>query len=60
MFHFADDEVAHQPSAPVVPQEQNVDYQPTISSHLPNPPGIDWTDDLFMCFESQYCSYSAV
>lgn len=40
MFHFADDEVAHQPSAPIAVQEQNVDYQPTISSHLPDPPGI--------------------
>ncbi|KAL1559633.1 nuclear transport factor 2-like [Salvia divinorum] len=40
MFHFADDEVMHQPSAPV--QEQHVDYQPTISSHLPNPPVSDY------------------
>lgn len=38
MFHFADDELTHQPSAPV--QEAHVDYQPTISSHLPDPPGI--------------------
>lgn len=38
MFHFADDELAHQPSAPV--QESHVDYQPTISSHLPDPPGM--------------------
>lgn len=38
MFHFADDELTHQPSAPV--QESHVDYQPTVSSHLPDPPGI--------------------
>ncbi|XP_020550420.1 ras GTPase-activating protein-binding protein 2 isoform X2 [Sesamum indicum] len=35
MFHFADEEVPHQSS---VAQEQNVDCQPTISSHLPDPP----------------------
>ncbi|XP_042067568.1 nuclear transport factor 2-like [Salvia splendens] len=40
MFHFADDEVAHQPSAPV--QEQHVDYHPTISSHLPDPHVSDY------------------
>ncbi|KAL1550106.1 nuclear transport factor 2-like [Salvia divinorum] len=40
MFHFADDEVAHQPSAPV--QEQHVDYRPTSSSHLPGPPVSDY------------------
>ncbi|XP_057781801.1 nuclear transport factor 2 [Salvia miltiorrhiza] len=40
MFHFADDEVTHQPSAPV--HEQHVDYQPTISSHVPDPPVSDY------------------
>ncbi|KAG6416215.1 hypothetical protein SASPL_123640 [Salvia splendens] len=40
MFHFADDEVTHQPSAPV--QEHHVDYHPTISSHLPDPPVSDY------------------
>ncbi|KAL8494460.1 hypothetical protein ACS0TY_025317 [Phlomoides rotata] len=42
MFHFADEEVAHQPSAPVAAQEQIIDYQPTISSHLPNAPVSDY------------------
>ncbi|KAG6426961.1 hypothetical protein SASPL_111200 [Salvia splendens] len=40
MFHFADDEVTDQPSAPV--QEQHVDYRPTSSSHLPDPPVSDY------------------
>lgn len=40
MFHFADEEVAHQPSAPA--QEPIVDYQPTISSRLPDPPVSDY------------------
>ncbi|KAL0419716.1 UNVERIFIED_CONTAM: hypothetical protein Sradi_1385100 [Sesamum radiatum] len=39
MFHFADEEVPHQTS---VAQEQNVDCQPTISSHLPDPPVADY------------------
>lgn len=38
-FHFAGEEVVHQPPAPVTAQEQSVDYHPTIASHLPNPPG---------------------
>ncbi|KAL8029175.1 hypothetical protein ABFX02_14G210900 [Erythranthe guttata] len=38
VFHFADDEVA----APLAAKEQNVDYQPTISTHLPNPTVSDY------------------
>ncbi|KAL6502927.1 hypothetical protein OROHE_024095 [Orobanche hederae] len=38
MFHFADNEVTHQASAPVQAQEHNVDYHPIISTHLPDPP----------------------
>ncbi|KAK4418438.1 Nuclear transport factor 2 [Sesamum alatum] len=41
MFHFADEEEPHQSSVPVA-QEQNVDCQPTISSHLPDPPVSDY------------------
>ncbi|KAH6821537.1 hypothetical protein C2S53_015271 [Perilla frutescens var. hirtella] len=40
MFHFADDELLHQPSDPA--QEPHVDYQPTISTHLPDPPVSDY------------------
>ncbi|KAL3850006.1 hypothetical protein ACJIZ3_011888 [Penstemon smallii] len=41
MFHFADEELAHQLSVPVA-EEQNVNYQPTIPAHLPDPPVSDY------------------
>ncbi|CAA0825742.1 Nuclear transport factor 2 (NTF2) family protein with RNA binding (RRM-RBD-RNP motifs) domain [Striga hermonthica] len=40
MFHFADNEVAHQSSSQVPTQERNVDYHPTISTHHPDPPAV--------------------
>ncbi|KAL0435548.1 UNVERIFIED_CONTAM: hypothetical protein Sradi_0262700 [Sesamum radiatum] len=46
MFHFADEDVSNQSS---VAEEQNVDCQPTISSHLPDPPG-----------ESLFCISSSI
>ncbi|KAL6563798.1 hypothetical protein OROGR_002757 [Orobanche gracilis] len=42
MFHFADNEMRHQASAPVQAQEHNVDYHPIISTHLPDPPVSDY------------------
>ncbi|KAL3620558.1 hypothetical protein CASFOL_035470 [Castilleja foliolosa] len=42
MFHFADTEVTHQASAPVPAQDHNVDYQPAISTHLPDQPVSDY------------------
>ncbi|KAG8370842.1 hypothetical protein BUALT_Bualt13G0025400 [Buddleja alternifolia] len=45
MFHFVDEEVAHQSSAPAA-QEHNVDYQTTISTHLPDPPDV-CSDEIF-------------
>ncbi|KAG8389152.1 hypothetical protein BUALT_Bualt02G0199400 [Buddleja alternifolia] len=41
MFHFADEEEMHQPSV-LVAQEQHVDYQSAISTHLPDPPVSDY------------------
>ncbi|KZV27514.1 hypothetical protein F511_04565 [Dorcoceras hygrometricum] len=41
MFHFGDEEVGHQPSAPAV-QEPAIDYQPTVSTNLPDPPVSDY------------------
>lgn len=38
MFHFADEDLAHQSCVPV--SQHNVDYQPTMSNHLPDQPGI--------------------
>ncbi|KAL7151653.1 hypothetical protein ABFS83_04G045800 [Erythranthe nasuta] len=40
MFHFADEDVAYQSSVPLA--QDNVDYQPTISNHLPDPPVSDY------------------
>ncbi|XP_073143826.1 nuclear transport factor 2-like isoform X2 [Henckelia pumila] len=37
MFHFGDEVVGHQPSAPEV-QEQTADFQPTVPTNLPDPP----------------------
>ncbi|XP_075522156.1 nuclear transport factor 2-like isoform X2 [Primulina tabacum] len=37
MFHFGDEEVGPQPSAPAV-QEQASDYKPTVPTNLPDPP----------------------
>ncbi|XP_020550128.1 ras GTPase-activating protein-binding protein 1 isoform X2 [Sesamum indicum] len=42
MFHFVDEEVVHQTSAPVAAQEQSVDYEPTVSTHLPDPAVSDY------------------
>ncbi|KAL3828091.1 hypothetical protein ACJIZ3_016893 [Penstemon smallii] len=44
MFHFADEELVHQPSLPVA-QEQSVDFQPTISTHHPDPAVSDYPLD---------------
>ncbi|XP_073054970.1 nuclear transport factor 2 isoform X1 [Primulina eburnea] len=41
MFHFGDEEVGPQPSAPAV-QEQASDYKPTVPTNLPDPPVSDY------------------
>ncbi|CAA0815226.1 Nuclear transport factor 2 (NTF2) family protein with RNA binding (RRM-RBD-RNP motifs) domain [Striga hermonthica] len=41
MFHFADNEVAHQSSAQVPKQENNVDYHPAVSTHHPDQAGTN-------------------
>ncbi|XP_051120603.1 nuclear transport factor 2 isoform X2 [Andrographis paniculata] len=42
VFHYGDEEVVQQTSAPIATMEQNIDYQPAIPGHHTNPPVSDY------------------